>query len=686
MSSPCSAHRAPGAAAADCRSGVCSLICIDPAGAPLKALALAAALALLGPAQAQQVPASPAAPASAQPADQSPLEPVIVSASRSPQPLQTAPIGATLITAQAIERSGVTDANEAVRKLGGVPARASLGLGREPILDLRGHGETASNNLVVLVDGVRISENEQLSARLSSIPAGMIERIEIVRGGASVLWGEGASGGVINVILKRPGAEDAGAVSGSVTLAAESQGGRDAQVALGAGTAEAAFDVHARSLKTDGWRDNAHLREDTVSVGLRAQQGPLSATLRAHVDDASGGLPGALSYAQFDADPRQSLSPRDHGRSRLERYTAAPGWGRGGGRVPLEAAARAPPRRAGVSGYPGAQEMDGWQLTPRVAYSSAAGAARQTTTVGADLTGWHFSSSDGERARQSGRAAFIQSDWTLPTRTRVSIGLRDEAVEQSSLTQSPWGDAAWGTDRTLHAREAAISQTLAEGWDAYLRWARSFRLPNVDDNRYLAQPLKPQTSRDVEIGSRWSAASWQAAVRVFRQHTDDEVACYVLGGLFCTNVNLDPTRRQGVELDGSWQLGRGVDVAASWQWLDATFRSGANAGRELPLAAPRSGSVRVGWALDAQQRIELGAQYRAAMRIADDRDNGCGRRIPSARFVDLRYALRLDGWEWAVSASNLLDEETYGTAFKCATGGIYPDPGRLWRVSLTRRF
>lgn len=683
MSSPCSAHRAPGAAAADCRSGVCSLICIDPAGAPLKALALAAALALLGPAQAQQVPASPAAPASAQPADQSPLEPVIVSASRSPQPLQTAPIGATLITAQAIERSGVTDANEAVRKLGGVPARASLGLGREPILDLRGHGETASNNLVVLVDGVRISENEQLSARLSSIPAGMIERIEIVRGGASVLWGEGASGGVINIILKRPAADAAGALSGAVTLAAETDGGREAQLALNAGTQQAGFDLQARGLKTDGWRDNADLREDTVSIGVRAQQGPLSATLRMHVDDASGGLPGSLSYAQFDADPRQSTTPGDRGRSRLERYTAALEWAQGGWRAQLDAAARSRTSSAyyAAYSYQADQQADGWQLTPRVGYTSAVGRASQTTTVGADLTGWQFSSSDGERARQSGRAAFIQSDWTLPTLTRLSLGLRQESIEQSSR-----GYAPWASDRSLHAREAALSQTLAPGWDAYVRWAQSYRLPNVDDNRYLAEPLKPQTNRDVEIGAKRAAATWQAAVRVFRQNTDDEVACYTLGGLFCTNVNLDATRRKGVELDGSWQLGRGLELSGAWQWLDATFRSGPNAGRELPLAAPRSGSVRLGWALDEHQRIELGAQYRAAMRIADDRDNSCSRRVPSATSLDLRYALNAGGWEWAVAAYNLLDDDSYGSAFKCATGGIYPDPGRIWRVSLTRRF
>jgi iron complex outermembrane receptor protein len=611
------------------------------------------------------------------------LEPIVVSASRQEQPLQTAPIGASVINAQAIARAGVLDANEAVRKLGGVPARASLGIGREPTLDLRGWGETAANNLVVLVDGVRVSENEQLAARLSAIPASMIERIEIVRGGASVLWGEGASGGVINVILKAP---RGGGLSGALTLAAETENGREAQVALAAGVAQAAFDLQARSLQTDGWRNNSDLRQDTVSVGLRAGQGPLTLVLRAHVDDAAGGLPGSLSYEQFDADPRQTTTPDNHGRSRLERYTAALQWSQGGWQVQLDAASRARSSRADYAGFPVAQQVDGWQLAPRVAYRSAVGAAQQTTTLGADLTGWRLGSLEGERARQTGRATFAQTDWTLPSRTRLSLGWREERVGQSSRIESPWGDTAWDADRSLYAREVALSQTLAPGWDAYLRWARSFRLPNVDDNRYLLAPLAPQTSRELEIGAKRSAATWRAALRLFRQHTDDEVACYNDGGPFCTNVNLDATRRRGAELDATWQATRALDLSLSWQWLKAEFRAGPNAGRELPLAAPRSGMVRIGWALPAQQRIELGAQYRAAMRIADDRDNRCARRVPSATFVDLRYVLERGDWTWALAATNLLDEERYSNAFRCTTGGVYPDPGRIWRASVTRRF
>ena len=157
------------------------------------------------------------------------LKETVVTASRIEQALQTAPIGATVILGDDIRSRGMLDANEAVRKLGGVAARSDLNGGREASLDLRGYGDTAANNLVVLVDGIRISENEQASARLSAISPDMIERIEIIRGGASVVWGEGATAGVVNVITR---AGKVAGVSGSAQLGIESFGGRDARVFL----------------------------------------------------------------------------------------------------------------------------------------------------------------------------------------------------------------------------------------------------------------------------------------------------------------------------------------------------------------------------------------------------------------------------------------------------------------------
>ncbi|MBV8624139.1 MAG: TonB-dependent receptor plug domain-containing protein, partial [Herbaspirillum sp.] len=137
-----------------------------------------------------------------------PLSAVVVSASRFPNDPAFAPVATTVITAEQIRAAGIGNANEALRKLGGIYGRQSSAGPNDFPLDLRGFGTNGDQNMVVLVDGVRISENELSTPLLSSIPIETIERIEIVRGGSSVLYGSGATGGTIQIITRRPQAND----------------------------------------------------------------------------------------------------------------------------------------------------------------------------------------------------------------------------------------------------------------------------------------------------------------------------------------------------------------------------------------------------------------------------------------------------------------------------------------------
>ncbi|MFS2117329.1 TonB-dependent receptor plug domain-containing protein, partial [Herbaspirillum frisingense] len=166
---------------------------------PLFALSLGSTLILSALAQASLAATGTPAidPAAA-------LAPVVVSASRFPNDPTFPPVAATVITAEQIREAGIDNANEAIRKLGGVYGRQSLAGPKDFPLDLRGFGTNGDQNMVVLLDGVRISENELSTPLLSSIPIENIERIEIVRGGSSVLYGSGATGGTIQIITRRP--------------------------------------------------------------------------------------------------------------------------------------------------------------------------------------------------------------------------------------------------------------------------------------------------------------------------------------------------------------------------------------------------------------------------------------------------------------------------------------------------
>ena len=111
------------------------------------------------------------------------------------------------ISREALDRLGRRVERERLENisitLGGVYGRQSLNGSSDFGLDLRGFGTNSSQNMVIVVDGVRLSENELSNAILSTIPVDSVDRIEITRGGASVLYGDGATGGVINIVTKR---------------------------------------------------------------------------------------------------------------------------------------------------------------------------------------------------------------------------------------------------------------------------------------------------------------------------------------------------------------------------------------------------------------------------------------------------------------------------------------------------
>ncbi|MBP7131681.1 MAG: TonB-dependent receptor [Aquabacterium sp.] len=613
------------------------------------------------------------------------VAPVVVTATRMADAVQTAPVGASVITAAQIERAGVADANEAIRKLGGVAARSDLNNGREPVLDLRGHGETAGQNLVVLVDGMRVSENELASARLSAIPVAQIERIEIVRGGASVLWGEGASAGVINVILKRPqGTVRAARIAASV----ESFKGHDLAVDGQWGAGNWVFDAAAKRVRSAGYRDNGGYKQDVGSWGVAWQDGDWRAALRTMHEEQSARLPGYLSLAQFRSDPRQTQTPDDHAGYRERRYLGNVSRQWGDWTLQVDAAQRQREAQAAYlsSSWPSlsASRSEQTQLTPRVSYDARHGGVGVKGMVGLDWQDWDYdlvSSWSDETGKQENQAVFVHGDLSLPTATRITAGWRKERVRKQGDT----GMLVYDRKDTLHAGEFGISQALLPGWNVYGRLASSFRLPNVDENRYTpgSAPLLPQRNHDREVGVKWAVDTYGGTLRYFTQKVDHEIA---YDNLQYANVNLDPTRRRGVELEGRVQLRRDLQLSATWQQLTARYRSGLNAGNDMVLVSPHTATVRVAWRLDARQTLDVGVQYLASMRPGGDEANTCSRRVPSSTLLDARYAWTDKVWTVALSGTNLTDRQGYNYAYGCNAPSLYPYNGRALKFTVSRQF
>ncbi|PPE73600.1 hypothetical protein C3942_12420 [Solimonas fluminis] len=139
------------------------------------------------------------------------LQPVVVTGTRTAHSLDESPVEVQLIDAEDIRRSGARDVAELLEREGGVYASRSAGRGSR--IELQG---LSSEHVLVLVDGRRLIGRINGAIDLSRLPTGDVERIEIVKGPSSALYGADALGGVINIITRRGGRDSGGAVTARI--------------------------------------------------------------------------------------------------------------------------------------------------------------------------------------------------------------------------------------------------------------------------------------------------------------------------------------------------------------------------------------------------------------------------------------------------------------------------------------
>jgi len=138
-------------------------------------------------------------------AEESPytLDSIVVTATRTESKIKEVPANITIIGREQIEERGARTLTDVFRDEQGVFTRSLLGNPKYSTIDIRGFGETAAQNSLFLIDGRRVNEIDMSGTDLMQVPVEMIERIEIYRGPASVLYGDNAIGGAVNIILQK---------------------------------------------------------------------------------------------------------------------------------------------------------------------------------------------------------------------------------------------------------------------------------------------------------------------------------------------------------------------------------------------------------------------------------------------------------------------------------------------------
>jgi len=466
--------------------------------------------------------------------------------------------------------------------------------------------------------------------------------------------------------------------------------------------------LHAQRYETDNYRRNNRATQDAISGQLRLGKGDDFVAFGFNADEQKARLPGARTEAQLTSDPRGTSTPDDYLDSRNALFSLRGEKRLGELTLALDVSHRNKTGSMLTDASWGSTlmktDVEVTTVSPRLLWKSTFAGVNKQLTVGVDWSDWSyqndtlatgFLSPQDESGKQRNRALYVRDELFFPrTGTRIGLGLRKEEVRQEheeQLVPRPRSISK----RHLTAHELSLQQALSEQLSVYGRTGRSFRVGNIDENRCWFTPcpdlLKPQRSRDQELGLQWSGPQGaQARVSVFEILTDDEIH---YNNLTFSNMNLDPTRRRGLELEGKVALARAVDLTARYTRTQARFRTGSYggvnvAGNDVPLVAEDRIGLNLGWQASDRTRASLNVQYVGSQRYDNDQAN-LFRRMPSYTVADIKLSHDVGAWSLSGGINNLFDEKYYSYGIVNGTYtsfNAYPEARRTAYLSAEYRF
>ncbi len=544
------------------------------------------------------------------------------------------------ISRQQIKDSPAQNLPEILASHGGINVRQTNAgiLGKDASIDLRGFGETATSNTLILLDGLRLNPSDLGSVLWSSIPLESILRIEIIKGSGTVLYGDNATGGVINIITDKSGKFKANAA-----INVGSHQFRSTEAQLANGNNDAYFNAVFHHAKTDGERENGQQKEQSANLraGLLFEKGELFINLTRYEDAA--GLPGALLKKAWENDSKSARQPDDTEERKGVRVR--PGFRFSPTEtLTFEMEYGVDHQKLNADYFDSAYERirDTKSLTPRARWQHGLFERASETILGFDYYNGQFEATSTRRAsqnaKQQSRAFYVQNTTEIMPKLSLQIGGRQQKLHQKAEQSAyenldfPWlsSDAMQGnSNNTKNAWDLMATYT-EDAFSLFAKTGTNFRFANLDElfgfDPFTYAPvfsgnLRPQTGRTHEIGGKLKGANLNLRATFFQTQLQNEIA---FDGT--ANANLPQTKREGVELEASWKALSNLNINSHYTFLRAQFKEGENQGKNIPLVPRHLASL--------QSVLDLGkmGRYSAALRYV-------GNQYGSGDFANLHEKL-----------------------------------------------
>ncbi|RMH58821.1 MAG: TonB-dependent receptor [Candidatus Hydrogenedentota bacterium] len=624
-----------------------------------------------------------------------------ITAARLPgysRPLNQTGANVTVITREEISRSGAVTLPQILQDRAGFVVFDENGNEYEGKTSLRGF--RSGNDLVVVVDGIRVNDPNGNAVAWNLIPLERIEKIEIIRGGSTSLYGPHALSGVIQ-IWTREGTEE----KGSIELGYGSHAEQHLNASWETLQDDWDFSGGAELRKGKGYRVNSDIRYADLfgTLGLTRGSGRYTLQIQRHEDRL--GRAGELTNGEMNGDRRTTVKPDDYGD--FEQTRAVLGYERElfSGAFQAKGAYRERDRITNST-----SRFFGSTLTTDelASYSVIAQWSRSFGPHGFTLL------FDGAEKRtdvlqQSVPTLAVTTNRTIEEKTRsgaarldLSLGhdvtltgtARFDRFEISNRDNR--GDTTADGTRTFDAWSPGVSLVyhpsgLGPDGRLFVSASRTFRPPNIFQlfafPAFGSNPnLDAEKLETIEAGLFLGGEKWKGGVTAFQMDLKNEIQFDFAANL---NRNVGKTRRRGIETELDWHPLDHFRLHGEYTWLDAKVKSNPVAttteGKRIP-QVPRFSSATTLTYENGPIRTDLTHRHVSSRPLDFDSDNNRP-FLPAYDVFDLglHYSLH-DRWKFQAHIFNLFDEK-YITRGIDAGGDFFdPAPERSFYVSIGTTF
>lgn len=667
------------------------------------------------------------------------LDPLIVTAARSARPISTAPAAVTALSRAELDALPVRTVAQALEFVPGIAVLQADGLGGAPQVIARGfYGGGETDYVLLLLDGVPLNGLTSGAANWDLVPLGSIETIEVMRGGASSLYGDAALGAVVNLITRRGagavrtlaatrGAFDVTRLDASYTDQAD---GRDFSLSLGAHRA-GGYRVHET-------RDAVTFRAAATLANSAQHQLTLSALVHERRFDDPGpldsaalalGRRGTLPFYRFDHTIESSVRLTADGSLRAGPQTSMHGYVAAQSdranvirTLPLSANYADTKRRIA----PTARLIGSWTVETRgiggigrLIAATDASVGRLTSSYWELLNGnpgTYAASASGPpeildaQGHGSRRALGAFANWEVEpaARLRLTAGARYDRLTDHFDPVLPADRPSLSATHTAWSPRIGANLTLLESerqeLGAYMSVGRSFKAPTMDqlfDQRSIPVPfppysittsnslLVPQTGTGVEgglqqrvelsngrVSGRWSVTAYEMDMR---HELDFDLAVFHF-------VNVAESRHRGIEAAVNLAGLDAMTAGFTYTLQSAVATNGANAGHNLRSIPRHATTVRVSH--DPARGLSVSAVALHVQGAPFDDVNSS--ELPAYTRVDVRAAYGLGVARLVAEMRNALNASYSTTGFPDPAGSdirfYYPAAGRVMSLGVEARW